>query len=93
VHPRCPEQLVLTFCWSRLQVGPRDAEGSQRLIGDYFAIIAIFLYAAIYCFGYNSVPLTLVSEIFTMRFKLVSMTICLVSPSPTLVSERPLYLH
>jgi hypothetical protein len=61
-----------------LQVAPRDAAGSQRLVGDYFAIIAIFLYAAIYCFGCNSVPLTLVSEIFTMRFKLVSMTLCLV---------------
>ena len=41
--------------------------------------IAIFLYAAIYCFGYNSVPLTLISEIFTMRFKTLSMTFCLVS--------------
>lgn len=78
----------------RTGAGPR-ADGAERRVGDYFAIIAIFLYAAIYCFGvrtqkllslwfmnltvsqYNSVPLTLISEIFTMRFRDLSMTFCL----------------
>ncbi|SCZ99066.1 BZ3500_MvSof-1268-A1-R1_Chr3-1g05791 [Microbotryum saponariae] len=44
---------------------------------DHVRRRTIFLYASIYCFGYNSVPLTLVSEIFTMRFKTLSMTFCL----------------
>ncbi|SDA01398.1 BZ3500_MvSof-1268-A1-R1_Chr10-1g02626 [Microbotryum saponariae] len=57
--------------------GPRPADATGTRPGDYSAIVAIFLYASIYCFGYNSVPLTLVSEIFTMRFKTVSMTFCL----------------
>ncbi|KAH8832407.1 general substrate transporter [Flagelloscypha sp. PMI_526] len=57
-------------------VGPRDGRGA-RTAGDYVAIVAIFLYAAIYCFGWNSVPLTLISEIFSMRFRAPSMTLCL----------------
>ncbi|KAM0790229.1 hypothetical protein ACM66B_005541 [Microbotryomycetes sp. NB124-2] len=58
-------------------VGPRDGTGTSIAPGDYAAITAIFLYAAWYCLGWNSVPLTLISEIFTMRFKPVSMTCCL----------------
>lgn len=41
------------------------------------AITAIFIYAAWYCLGWNSVPLTIISEVFTMRFKVMSMTCCL----------------
>ncbi|KAK4050195.1 hypothetical protein OIO90_005177 [Microbotryomycetes sp. JL221] len=58
-------------------VGPRDGTGGSIAPGDYAAITAIFLYAAWYCLGWNSVPLTLISEIFTMRFKEISMTCCL----------------
>ncbi|ORY76871.1 and other transporter-domain-containing protein [Leucosporidium creatinivorum] len=60
-----------------LGVGPRDGSNGARTAGDYVAIVAIFLYAAWYCLGWNSVPLTLISEIFTMRFKMISMTFCL----------------
>jgi len=69
--------LCLMFLGGYLTgVGPKP-EGATRTAGDYIAIIAIFAYAAAYCFGYNSVPLTLISEIFTMRFKLLSMSLCL----------------
>jgi len=57
-------------------VGPRE-EGSGRTAGDYTAIVAIFLYASQYCLGWNSVPLTLISEIFTHRFRVISLTFCL----------------
>ncbi|KAJ9096729.1 hypothetical protein QFC21_004999 [Naganishia friedmannii] len=57
-------------------MGPRD--GTQPISkGDYTAIVAIFLYATWYCFGWNSVPLTLISEIFNVRYRTISMTICL----------------
>lgn len=57
-------------------MGPRD--GTQPIAkGDYTAIVAIFLYATWYCFGWNSVPLTLISEIFNVRYRTISMTICL----------------
>ncbi|KAJ7263057.1 hypothetical protein C8J57DRAFT_1719247 [Mycena rebaudengoi] len=58
-------------------VGPRDGSNAARTPGDYAAITAIFLYASAYCFGYNSVPLTLISEIFTLRYKTLSMTFCM----------------
>lgn len=57
-------------------VGPRE-EGAGRTAGDYTAITAIFLYASQYCLGWNSVPLTLISEIFTHRFRVMSLTFCL----------------
>jgi hypothetical protein len=57
-------------------VGPK-AEGAPRVAGDYVAITSLFLYAAWYCFGWNSVPLTLISEIFGARYRIVSMTVCL----------------
>jgi MFS family permease len=57
-------------------VGPRT-EGQGRSAGDYTAIVAIFLYASGYCLGWNSCPLTVISEIFTMRFRVLSMTLCL----------------
>jgi len=56
--------------------GPRDGT-TERSAGDYTVITALFLYAAMYCFGWNSVPLTLLSEIFTIRYRTVSMTLCL----------------
>ena len=38
---------------------------------------AIFVYAAGYSFGWNSLPLTLVAEIFSIRLRVISMTICI----------------
>jgi len=52
-------------------------EGQARVAGDYVAITAIFVYAAGYSFGWNSLPLTLVAEIFSVRLRVVSMTICI----------------
>jgi len=57
-------------------VGPKEV-GAPRVAGDYVAITSLFLYAAWYCFGWNSVPLTLISEIFGARYRIVSMTVCL----------------
>lgn len=49
----------------------------QYAYSDCIYYSAIFLYAAIYCFGWNSVPLTLISEIFNVRYRTTSMTLCL----------------
>ena len=57
--------------------GIQTGENAAKRVGDYFAITAIFIYAAWYCLGWNSVPLTIISEVFTMRFKVLSMTCCL----------------
>ncbi|KAH8926571.1 general substrate transporter [Atractiella rhizophila] len=73
--------VVLSLCLFYIggyltAVGPRE-EGAPRKAGDYTAITAIFLYATAYCFGWNSVPLTIVSEIFTTRVRTLSMTFCI----------------
>jgi len=73
--------IVLSLCLFYIggyltAIGPRDVDAG-RTAGDYTAIVAIFLYASWYCFGWNSVPLTLISEIFTMRFRTLSLTFCL----------------
>lgn len=57
-------------------IGPRD-ENASRTAGDYTAIVAIFLYASWYCLGWNSVPLTVISEIFNLRYRTLSMSLCL----------------
>jgi len=67
----------LFFIGIYLTVNGVRTEGQARVAGDYVAITAIFVYAAGYSFGWNSLPLTLVAEVFSVRLRVVSMTMCI----------------
>lgn len=71
--------LCLFFVGGYLTATGIKTDDAPKVAGDYVAITAIFLYAAGYSMGWNSVPLTLVSEIFDLRFRVISMTLCIMT--------------
>ena len=68
-----PEKLVTMLQLRELSLYAASVRGTDT---DVLSS-AIFVYAAGYSFGWNSLPLTLVAEIFSVRLRVVSMTICI----------------